>query len=250
MSRRAWIGLGGALLLAFVGVLILVNAARSSRDEDLAGGQADLVVVATKAIPQGTPVANLAASVEERAVAQRDRIDGAIRDLAELDPGSVTGTSILPGEQLVAGRFVSPRALGRARIPTGLQEVSIVLAPERVVGGAVVPGDRVGMVFSFEDGAGGRARSQLTLQKILVTALQQTADDQQDSEGAQAGGSQLPSGSLTVTFAVTPSQATQIVYAAEFGSVWLTLQRGDTTLEFIPGTVDPDNAFAPSVGTS
>lgn len=250
MSRRALLGLAGALALALLGVVLLVNAARSSRDDDLAANQGDIVIVATKAIEQGTPVVNLAASVEERVVPQRDRVDGAIRDLAELDPGSVTGTALLPGEQLVAGRFVSPRALGRARIPTGLQEVSIVLAPERVVGGAVVPGDRVGMVFSLEDGAGGSARrSQLTLQKILVTAIQQTADDREASGDGQAGGTQLPAGALTVTFAVTPAQATQIVYAAEFGSIWLTLQRSDTQLEGA-GATDPGNVFAPSVGAS
>ncbi|MFM8305046.1 MAG: Flp pilus assembly protein CpaB [Actinomycetota bacterium] len=249
MSRRAWFALAGALVLALIGVILLVDAARSSRDDDLAASQTDIVVVATKAIEQGTPVANLAANVEERAVAARDRVDGAIRDLAELDPGSVAGTSLLPGEQLVASRFVSPRALGRARIPTGLQEVSVVLAPERVVGGAVVPGDRVGMVFSFEDGVEGSSRrSQLTLQKILVTAVQQTAADRAESGDGQAGGSDLPSSALTLTFAVTPSQATQIVYAAEFGTVWLTLQRGDTLLD-AAAAVDPSSAFAPSVGT-
>lgn len=248
MSRRALLGLAGALVLALIGVVLLVNAARGSRDEGLAAGQGDIVVVATQAIEQGTPVANLAANVEERVVATRDRVDGAIRDLDELDPGSVTGTRLLPGEQLVASRFVSPRELGRASIPTGLQEVSIVLEPERVVGGAVVPGDRVGMVFSFEDGVSGSARrSQLTLQRVLVTAVQQTAADQAESGDSQAGGSQLPAGALTLTFAVTPGQATQIIYAAEFGSIWLTLQRSDTQLE-TAGTIDPANVFTPSTG--
>lgn len=249
MSRRAMFGLVGALALALIGVLVLVSAARSSRDDDLASGQAELVVVATKAIEQGTPVVNLAANVETRAVARRDRVEGAIRDLAELDPGSVAGTSLLPGEQLVASRFVSPRALGRARIPTGLQEVSVVLPAERVVGGAVVPGDRVGMIFSFEDGVGGSPRrSQLTLQKILVTAVQQTAADRQDSGDSEAGGTEVPSGSLTVTFAATANQVTQIVNASEFGSVWLTLQRSETQLDGA-GLIDPENALTPSVGT-
>jgi pilus assembly protein CpaB len=252
VSRRAVFGLVVALLLALLGVIVLVGAANRAQEADLTGKGTTVVVVATEPIAQGTPVALLQDSVERRAVPSRDVAAGAISDLDELDPGSVTAVPLVEGEQLLASRFVEQRALGRASVPPGLQEVTVVLAPERVVGGALRPGDRVGVLFSFKDGAGAtssRSSTQLTLQKILVTGVQLTrTQDQETTQSDPAEGVTVtPGGELAVTFAVTAEQASQMVYAAEFGSVWLTLQRADTP-EVTAGPVTPDNVYARSAG--
>ena len=99
---------------------------------------------------------------------------------------------------------------GRVEAPEGSQEISIALDLERVAGGAIVPGSRVG-VWGSTGGTTG-----LLFDQVLVTTLASTvsADD----------GEQSTQGTVLVTFAVTADQAQSIIQAAEFGEIWLSLQ--------------------------
>ena len=69
--------------------------------------------------------------------------------------GKVTSADLVPGEQLLAERLVSPeelKTLGSVPVPAGLQEVSFQLEPQRVVGGRLAAGDTVGIFITMPSG--------------------------------------------------------------------------------------------------
>ncbi len=118
----------------------------------------------------------------------------------------------------------------RVPVPDGLFEVAVQLDRERALGGRLAAGDRVGVVFSFDERTDGERRSttQLGLQGALVTGV---AFAQKDADGAATlqngdatGAAVYPSSTLVVTLALTPAQVTDVIHAAEFGTIWLTAQ--------------------------
>ena len=82
----------------------------------------------------------------------------------------------MPGEQLLSTRMVDADAfLGPARVqvPAGMQEITLKLPIERVVGGKITAGDTVGVFLSVDDySAAQSSGTQLTFHKVLVTAAQ------------------------------------------------------------------------------
>ncbi|BAS16282.1 septum site-determining protein MinD [Arthrobacter sp. Hiyo8] len=120
-------------------------------------------------------------------------------------------------------------------MPTGLQEVSFQLEPQRVVGGRLVPGDHVGIFISMSSGGSDsksdKGTTQLTIPKVLLTAVQrapQATASQQPTPtpgsggAANSGDTSLPTGSLLLTVAVSDVDAAKIVFAAEYAKIWLS----------------------------
>jgi pilus assembly protein CpaB len=84
--------------------------------------------------------------------------------------------------------------------------------------------------------------TKLTLNKVLITSVQlsqgdverlEEADDPDtpEDESVDEAGSEAPGGELLVTLALTTPQVEQVVYAAEFGAIWLTRQNEATDTE-------------------
>lgn len=253
MNRRRVYGVVASVLLAFVGVLILVSAVSSARDQQLADSDPVEVYVATDPIPKGTAVADLADLAALKKVPRSLEATGAVTDLGRLDPLAITAVDIVPGEQIVTSRLVSPTDLGRSKIPEGLQEVAIALPAQRALAGLLVPGDRVGVIFAFEGSTlgGTGASTHLTLQQILVTGVQLGKTDAETRAQTQANGTATsqatPTSDVVVTVAVTAPQAEQLAFAAEFGSVWLTRQNADTSATGSV-VVTPQNVYSGSSG--
>ena len=161
-------------------------------------------------------------------VPAKTAVDGRVRDLDAL-AGRVATVDILPGEQLLAGRFARPGDLAgsraRSTVPEGLQEISVLLEPQRAVGGRLAAGDTVGVVVSlkFEDGT---AATHAVLHGVLVTQVQGAPAPV--DVGRRAGDGVLrdpaPSASLMITLAVTAAQAEAVVFGIEHGSLWLSLE--------------------------
>ena len=94
-----------------------------------------------------------------------------------------------PGEQLLGARLVDPNSLaapGTVAVPKGLEEVSVLLEPQRVMGGQLKAGDTVGIYVSYklDEAAGADAPvnadikgfkefTRLAFQQVLVTSVQQ-----------------------------------------------------------------------------
>lgn len=224
--------LGGiaALVLAIVGTLMLVNyVSNADRRAQASLNPVDVVVI-KQAVPAGTKAEDLQAFVELKSVPGGSRVQDAVTSLTGLT-GQVTATDLEPGEQLLSSRLVDPTALitpGSVAVPEGLQEVTVVLPPEGVVGGSLRAGDLVGIYVTMAGGnpaAPEEVGTQLVFDQVLVTSIQQApAAETKTTEGTSA----VPGGAAFVTFARNSVDSAKIIYSAGNGSIWLTKQSAKT----------------------
>ncbi|WP_350002045.1 RcpC/CpaB family pilus assembly protein [Pseudarthrobacter sp. WHRI 8279] len=214
-----------AVALALVGALLIIFYANGADRRALASTEPVDVLVVKTAIPAGTPVNDMAASLVVEKVPAAGKSDSALSTL-EGKANTVSAVDLVPGEQLLAERLVAPADVkehGAVEVPAGLQEVSFQLEPQRVVGGRVNVGDHVGISLNFENGAykarAEDATTQLTLRKVLVTGVQGAASaETAETEENTA----LPEGSLMLTVAVSDVDASKIIFTSINGSLWLT----------------------------
>lgn len=241
--RRRFIGLATSLLLAAFGTVVLVGYAQGERDEAAAAEPMERVLVVTKVIPKGTKADALEGLVAVRELPADVVIDGAVSDVKSLR-GKVAAAELHPGEQVLASRFQTAQELGREGVPAGLLEVTVRLAPERALGGVIRAGDTVAVLSSFEpfeiDAAGQPAgadvpnktanTTHVILHKVLVTAVQTTdkveqADDEDEDEDGRPD--PAPKGEFLVTLALDATAVQQVVFTAEYGSLWLSAEPSD-----------------------
>jgi pilus assembly protein CpaB len=216
MPRRL-LAATAAVLLAAVGAFVLIGYvngadARARADEDLVP-----VLVVDTGVTAGTPTGDVAGSVSVEQVPRRLVVEGALTDLSEME-GMVTNAALLPGEQLLGGRFTDPAALadpGTVAAPEGKVEVSVTVDAQRAVGGAVQAGDKVGVQLTNQESAdSGLAAYSVyrVFHDVLVTRVTAPADASD------------PSASYVVTLALSPADASVVVLGTTSQSVWLTLE--------------------------
>lgn len=238
--------LGGvaALIVAIIGTVLLITYVNAADSRALAGVQTEDVYVVQKAIPQGTPAANLNDYVSKKPVPKAAIPSDPVTDLASLQ-GKVASVALQPGEQLLTSRFIDPTTLvtpGRVAVPTGMQEVTLKLPADRVVGGDLAAGDTVGIIISMAKEDALPAQTQMTFNKVLVTAVQlpsgalaqnSGSPSPQASQGGGIGGgsskSSSTSGDYLVTLARPAGDIERIVYADLNGQVYLTKDPASAT---------------------
>ncbi len=214
-----------ALLLALVGTVVLVAYVRGADARALEGVETVEVLVVDRPVPAGTPADQLADLVRTELLPAKAAAEGRVQDLAEL-AGRVADVDLQPGEQLLAARFSDPEDLaapGTVAPPEGASEVSILLEPQRAVGGRLAAGDSVGVHVSLE------SRTHVLLHRVLVTQVQGAPAPAEAEDGTQtaSSGGAAPSASLLVTLGLRPEQAEAVVFAMENGTVWLSLEPAD-----------------------
>ncbi|MGY3564742.1 pilus assembly protein CpaB [Sinomonas sp. RB5] len=230
--------LGGvaALIVAIIGAVLLITYVNSADQRAYADTETQEVYVVQKPIAAGTAAASLSDSVAKKPMPKGMVPADAVADLSSLS-GKVTSVNLEVGEQLIAGRFADPATLhapGRVDVPAGMQEVTVRLPIERVVGGALSAGDLVGVALSFPKDDNTPAQTRLSYNKVLVTGLQvssgaaapnnATAPAQNGGGGVGSASQNASNGEYLVTLARPAADAVRIVYAAEFGKVYLTKQ--------------------------
>lgn len=222
--RTRIIAVAVATVLALVGAVVLVLAVRSADQAAVAGAKLVDVLVVRSEVPAGTSADHLGDTVAVQQIPARYVATDAVADLDDLD-GLVAAVDLQPGEQVLASRFSSPEQLAsagvHASVPEGMQEVSVAVDLQRIAGGSVGPGDRVG-VFASYDATSGSSSTKLILNQVLVTSVTSTVDPASDEQQAQ--------GLVLVTLALDAEQATAVVHAAEFGHIWMSAQNDDTEL--------------------
>lgn len=225
--------LGGiaALVLVIVGSFMLINYV-SDADRR---AQAELVptdvVVVKQSVPAGTKSEDLGAFVELKSVPGGTLAPDAVSSLSAVT-GLVTSVELEPGEQLLSSRLVNPTELitpGSVPVPEGLQEVTVLLPPEAVVGGNLRAGDLVGIYVTIAGGnpdAPEAVATQPIFDQVLVTSIQQAppAETTSTPEGTSA----VPGGAAFVTFARNSVDASKIIHSAGNGTIWLTKQSPTT----------------------
>jgi pilus assembly protein CpaB len=232
-----------ALVAAIIGVVLVLAYAHGADARAMAGMQPSQVLVVVKPVPAGTSADKLADFVQARTLPAEAIAPSALHTL-DGTGGKVTTADLQTGEQLLAERLADPQSLvkpGTARVPAGLQEVSFQLDPQRAVGGLLSAGDTVGLFLSFDKGAGGSAGNQstdLTMTGMLVTSVQQAGKTSDSSASPTAA----PTTPLIVTVAANAAQASRIVFAAEFGKIWLSKQPTGATQPG-PGPIDGGKVY-------
>ncbi|MFP5310679.1 MAG: Flp pilus assembly protein CpaB [Actinomycetes bacterium] len=234
---KRFIALLVSLALALVGTLVLVAYVRTAETRALAGEETVEVLVVNAEIPRGTPAEALAGQVRTEWLPTKVLPADAVSDLGDLT-GLVAEVDLVPGEQVLATRFVEPSGLGAVQVPSGLLEVTVEMTPERAVGGVIVPGGKVAVVASLqavvtEDTEGTAVLDEvdstsLVLHKVLVTRVQRTQATSANPDGTPANeNEQAPAGSLLVTLAVDAPSLETLVFAKEHGTVWLASEPDD-----------------------
>ena len=204
------LAIGAAVLLAVLGFAALVVYAQGADDRAFEGTERTTVLRVTQEVATKTTASELAKSVETVELPKAAVVPGALTDLSDVE-GEVTQGVLVPGDQLTAAKFAAPDDVkGDTAVPKGMQELAIQLEGQRIVGGALAPGDLVGVMASYE----GRTANAVNRVRVLAVS-------------AGVGDAQVASGA-TVTVAVRTVDAEKIVNAMEFGKVWLTKQSADT----------------------
>ncbi|WP_235563944.1 RcpC/CpaB family pilus assembly protein [Arthrobacter sp. Soil763] len=214
-----------------------------------------------QAIPAGATADKIASSVTRKEVPKAALASNTVTDLASLG-SKVAAVTLVPGEQLLSSRMVDEQSFlgpSRVQVPAGLQEITLKLPIERVAGGKVNAGDTVGVFLSLESvsaGANGQkvSKTQLSFHKVLVTAAQFSDGAAAQTAAGTAGTTQAASttGSTStkvpsdrtylITIARNAADAERIVFAAEFGKVYLS-KEPQNAAETGASYVDPSRLF-------
>jgi pilus assembly protein CpaB len=207
-----------AIVLAVVSAMALVVYANSADRRALSEQAPVPVYVASRKIEQGESIEEAAGKIRVASLPRKALAENAVRALSQIS-GRVAAVDILPGEQLLAGRWVSREEVegqNLLNVQPGFQAVSVQVDATRQVSGFITPGNRIN-VFATLTGAGGVKFSRLLLADIKVLAV---------GASAQAGSTRPASaqGSLsTVTLEVKDGLVERVVFAAESGSLYLSL---------------------------
>jgi pilus assembly protein CpaB len=215
----------------------------TAEDRALAGEATVDVLVVAKPIEKGSAADEISGKVTTEKLPAKVRVDDAVSDLATLGE-KVAAVSLLPGEQVIASRFVKPSALeaiGEVEVPDGKHQVTVQLSPERSVGGRIEAGSTVGVLASFDpfdlhsvepvvvdgslypaEGAKTPNSTHFILHSALVTSVQgeQVGTNEDDPN-------QAPNGNVLVTLALSAPQVEKLVFTAEHGTLWLTYEPKD-----------------------
>jgi pilus assembly protein CpaB len=214
-----------AAVLAVVGAVLLVGYVRGADQRAFEGAKLTQVLIVQDQVGAGTSGDSLGSAVSLESIPEAYVADGAVTDVKTLK-GLVASVALEPGEQVLASRFVKPGDFGASGgtvpIPKGMQQLSLAIDLQRVVGGNLAAGDLVGVFASLAAEGDAAASTQLVDSKVLVTGVA-------TGQAADSNNAAPTQGTVVVTLAVTGDQAKQIVYALEFGHVWLSQQNGDTT---------------------
>lgn len=181
------------------------------------------VLVSVQDIPAGTELDSLIAKngFVTQSVPSNLVIQGVITDAYQLQ-GQRTAYPILAGEQISAARLAGPlqAAGGTLGIPAGYQAASVTLEAQRNVAGALQQGNHVEVWGTFENKQAQTTRVVIPDALVLAVPL--------DSSG-NAGNN--------VTLAVTPTEASLLIYGQEQGGLWFTLlPPNETGVEVPPVT--------------
>ncbi|MFE5836140.1 Flp pilus assembly protein CpaB [Arthrobacter sp. NPDC056493] len=249
--------LGGiaALLVAIIGTVLLVSYVQNADKRAMADTETESVYVVEKTVTAGTGIDKVAGAVVLKEVPKLAVAAGAVTDLNQVGQ-KVAAVDLMPGEQLLTTRMVDADAIlgpSRVQVPTGMQEITLKLPIERVVGGTLAAGDTVGVFLSVEDSTAKTGNTQLTFHKVLVTAAQfsdgstakspEAVAAEDTSKGALNSKKAAASNdTYLITMARNSADAERIIFATEFGTVYLSKEPANA-VEGTSGVVNTGRLF-------
>ncbi|MFN2545510.1 MAG: Flp pilus assembly protein CpaB [Actinomycetota bacterium] len=218
MKSRGMVGLVAFLLagVATMAVFLYVHGVKQNVETKTA----EISVIVSKAdIPAGSRMDSLidSGSFTSQSIPRTAVVDGAVTSLQQLR-GRVTSVPILAGEQIPAARLQGSTELpgGAIGIPTGFEALTVQLDPERAGDGTVQRGDHVTVFGTFRGVSAPHSQTgQMDVTATLVADVKVLKITKPNAE--------QPTDGVMVTLALTPRDATKVVFAKENGFVWLGL---------------------------
>jgi pilus assembly protein CpaB len=225
-----------ALVLAVLGAVLISGYVQSADARALAGLRTRSVLVVAKPVAAGTPVAQLAPAVQLKRIPVAAVADGALSALTGVT--GVTAVDLVAGEQVLRSRLVAPdrvQKTGSVPVPKGMQEVTVQLSPDRVVGGKIQAGQTVAVYFSVPTVTGHDGTTKLVFQRVLVTDVQGAP-----APGTGTAGSAAPTGAVLITLARPAADVQRVIYAAQYGTIWLSSEPAGSTASDLPPVTRSD----------
>ena len=225
-----------AALLAMVGGVLIVSYVRGADERAMAGQKPVEVLVVSGEVAEGTTAEALAESVTTTELPAKAVPENALTSLDDVS-GLVVTADLHPGEQLLTTRFAHPETVRKTEVevPPGLQQLSLLLEPQRIIGGFIEAGDTVGVFVSMPKNEEGPSQTHLILNQVLVTRVQggvdMSTDTEAEPEEPTEGASATPASPIVVTLAADGPSAERIVYGQEHGTVWLSLEPADALVD-------------------
>jgi len=226
MLKRRILAAFLALVLAGTGAVLLLGYVKGADRRAMAGMETANVLVVTALIPNGTSADALTKLVAMQVLPAKAVAAGTLSSLATI-AGQVATTDLQPGEQLFASRFADPASLADAdkiEIPKGMQQLSVSLERPRMLGAMLTPGAKVGVFVSLPRDGEQPPLTHLVLHQVLVTKI---GGDLPAPPSEGEGEATEPADMVSVTFALTAADAEKLVFGAEHGRLWLSLEPSD-----------------------
>ena len=238
-----------AVVLALVATAALVVYVNGADRRAVSGQEPRMVWVAAQLIKAGTSgqTARNTGQIKQIPVPNKNVVAGAVLSMPQIE-NRYAAVDIVAGEQLLLRRWVGAEDVAGRRllqIEPGHQALAIEMDMVRQVAGFVTPGDKVSLVLSMKRPApgGDLERSQFLLQNVQVLAVGATA---LANSAAQGGGSRVNQGRgevAAVTLSIPDERVEQVVYAAENGSIYMTLLPPDAKDVPSDGGATADNVI-------
>ena len=239
-----------AVVLALVATAALVVYVNGADRRAISGQEPRMVWVAAQLIKAGTSgqTARNTGQIKQVPVPNKNVVAGAVLSMPQIE-NRYAAVDIVAGEQLLLRRWVGAEDVAGRRllqIEPDHQALAIEMDMVRQVAGFVTPGDKVSLVLSMKrpgPGGGDLERSQFLLQNVQVLAVGATA---LANSAAQGGGSRVNQGRgevAAVTLSIPDERVEQVVYAAENGSIYMTLLPPDAKDVPSDGGATADNVI-------
>jgi pilus assembly protein CpaB len=190
-----------AIVLAGVGAILLFNYVSGADARAMSGIETTKVLVVTTQVSAGTLGSALGSSVQLRDLPKVAVVSGALTSTDTIkDLAAVANLEV--GQQLVPSLFAKPgtSATGDVVIPNNMQQVSLQLDSQRVVGNSLTAGSKIAIYVTITTDTS--VTTQQILNDVLVTKV----------GGTDSG---------TVTVALEPKNVQRLVLALESQKVWI-----------------------------
>ena len=211
--------------LATVGVFLYTNGVK----EGVQTGDMVAVVVSKVDIPANTNL-NVLITDDQFKIIQVPEVavvEGAVTSVDQLRDKN-NSLAILAGEQIPVARIQGEGTVpgGALGIPNGHEAITVSVDAPRAVAGAIGVGDNLTVYGTFSGFKSPIGKQIPTFTSVLVPMAEVLAVYQPnygDSGTLGTSGSQRGSGTISLTLALTPTDAQRMVFTMETGRVWLGL---------------------------
>lgn len=246
-----------ALVLGGVAAVLAAGYLRSARSDITAESEPVTVLVAQEDLPRGLSATELQDQglVAEEEIPRRFVAGDAVSSIRQIE-GQVLAVPVSAGEQLTKGRFQYPAQAGLSyTVPEDYVALSVPVDQVTGVSGLLKPGDSVVVYATYTD-AGEEAVDFTAMAvgkaKVLAVGAETSAENASTAEDQETNAGVLATGRAqeatveyqTVTLALSPEDAQQVVFGAETGSLYLALlgknaEAPDQLSPAVLGEVDP-----------